>query len=58
MDEIAGQYPEVMRTCIPNASQVERMGVFKKPIGDFAGSCDAAQAYEELWAEVKKALWR
>jgi len=58
MAEIAAQHPEVLKSYIPNASQVERMGVFKKPLGDFAGTCDAAHAYEELWAEVKTALWR
>ena len=58
MAEIAVQHPEVLKTHIPNASQVERMGIYKKPICDFAGSCDAAQAYEELWAEIKKILWR
>jgi chromosome partitioning protein len=58
MGEIAGLHPEVLKSYIPNASQVERMGIYKKPICDFAGSCVAAQAYGELWAEVKKALWR
>ncbi len=58
MGEIAGQHPEVLKTYIPNASQVERMGVYKKPIGDFAGASDAAKAYDELWTELKKTLWR
>lgn len=57
MGEIAGQYPEVMKSCIPNASQVERMGVFKKPINDFAPACAAAQAYEELWSEIQTIVW-
>jgi hypothetical protein len=31
-------HPEVLKSYIPHASQVERMGVFKKPIDDFAGA--------------------
>ena len=57
MAEIAMQHPEVLKSCIPNASQVERMGVFKKPINDFAPACAAAQAYEELWFEIQTIVW-
>jgi len=57
MNEIAEQHPEVLKSYIPNASQVEHMGVFKKPINDFAPACAPAQAYEELWFEIQTIVW-
>jgi chromosome partitioning protein len=56
MRSIADLHPEVLRTCIPSATQVERMGVFRKPIGAFSPGCAAAQAYEELWTELQTAM--
>ena len=58
MSEIEALHPEVLRTRIPSASAVERMGIYKKPVGDFAGASAAARAYGDLWAEVRQALWR
>jgi len=57
MAEIAGRHPEVLRACIPCATQVERMGVFKRPVNDFAPACAAARAYEELWSEIQMIVW-
>ncbi len=41
-----------LRTIIPSASIVERMGVERAPLGAFAPSSPAAQAYEALWKEI------
>ncbi len=58
MRMIAGQHPGVLRACIPVATQVERMGVFKKPIGDCAPAGPAAQAYADVWSEIRCVMWR
>jgi chromosome partitioning protein len=39
---------------VPATVQVERMGTVRAPIGSFAPSAEAAQAYRELWALVEK----
>ena len=46
----------LLRTSIPYTSEVERMGVFRAPLGSFAGRSWAAQCYENLWDDVKQQL--
>lgn len=41
-----------MQAVIPYASDVERMGFERRPVGDFAARSVAGQAYETLWDEV------
>ena len=41
-----------LMTVIPSATEVERMGVHRAPIGEFAARSRAALAFEELWREV------
>ena len=45
-------------TVIPNASQVERMGVERNPVSVFAGRTAAAKAYLNLWGEIEQRLER
>jgi chromosome partitioning protein len=58
--EIVDYPPDYMTgllgTAIPYTSEVERMGVFRAPLGSFAGRSWAAQCYESLWADVKRQL--
>jgi chromosome partitioning protein len=53
MERLAGERPEVLRTAIPSAADVERMGVHRTVIAQFAPRSRAAAAYEELWREVR-----
>jgi chromosome partitioning protein len=46
----------LLGTAIPYTSEVERMGVFRAPLGSFAGRSWSAQCYEQLWADVKRQL--
>ena len=41
---------------IPYLSDVEKMGIHKAPIEEFARSSYAAQCYRELWEEIKEGL--
>jgi chromosome partitioning protein len=56
MEEMSAAHPEVLRSAIPSAADVERMGVHRTVIADFAPSSRAAKAYERLWAEVRERL--
>lgn len=47
------QYPHMLVSEIPYASDVERMGVYRAPLGSYAGSSRSAQAYAALWLEIR-----
>ncbi len=51
--ELPKLHPELLTTHIPYASDVERMGMYRKPLADYSPKGAAAIAYEELWGEVK-----
>lgn len=41
---------------IPYLSDVEKMGIHKAPVMEFANSSYAAKSYRELWTEIKEGL--
>ncbi|MBL0316698.1 MAG: hypothetical protein IPP69_13280 [Flavobacteriales bacterium] len=41
---------------IPYLSDVEKMGVHKAPLEEFARSSYAAKCYHELWEEIKEGV--
>ena len=49
--------PSVLGSHIPYASAVERMGVNRAPVGDFAANSRAASCYRAMWDEVKSHLF-
>lgn len=57
VDRLRSSEPALLRTAIPNASAVERMGVERAPVAAFAPRSAAAKAFAELWAEVFARLW-
>lgn len=57
LDQLEHCEPRFLRTAIPNASAVERMGVQRAPVGEFAPRTAAAKAFTALWAEVAEQLW-
>jgi chromosome partitioning protein len=56
MEQLPEQYPGILHTRIPYASDVERMGVHRMPLPAYAPSNVATKAYRALWKEVKRAL--
>lgn len=52
MAESREAHPDLLTTVVPSASDVERMGVHRMPVGAFAASSRSAAAYASLWAEV------
>ncbi|HEX3318615.1 MAG TPA: ParA family protein, partial [Solirubrobacteraceae bacterium] len=55
-EQLPREYPEVLRTVIPNAADVERMGVHRTVLEEFAPRGRAARAYRELWVEIGERL--
>jgi cellulose biosynthesis protein BcsQ len=43
----------VLETLIPYATEVERMGIQRRPVTDFAPRSPAGRAYQALWEEVR-----
>lgn len=52
VDGLGRTYPQIAAAAIPNASDVERMGVRRAPLTEFAPASAAARAYAALWAET------
>ncbi len=57
MASLRSEWPHLLTTPIPNASIIERMGPERAPVGAYAPSSPAAQAFAGLWAEVATRLW-
>lgn len=47
----------VLDSYIPYASEVERMGINRAPLGDFAAHSRAAICYKSMWEEIKSHLY-
>jgi chromosome partitioning protein len=56
MQSIAAERPEMLRTVVPLAADVERMGQVRAPLEEFAPRGGAAVAFRELWKEIRERL--
>lgn len=52
VDGLTSSYPQITVAAIPAASDVERMGVERRPVVVYAPSSPAARAYRDLWNET------
>jgi cellulose biosynthesis protein BcsQ len=52
MESLVKSYPEILSTAIPYASDIERMGLERQPLGGFMNKSRSMDAYHELWQEV------
>jgi cellulose biosynthesis protein BcsQ len=57
VEEYLERVPGFLRTVIPNASVIERMGVEHAPLSQLAPRSAANQAFADLWGEVSARLW-
>ena len=55
MKRFAGR-KRVLRQPIPFLADVEKMGIYRKPVLEIAPSSPAARSYRLLWREVQKAI--
>jgi chromosome partitioning protein len=54
MERLRAEHASVLETAIPAAADVERMGVHRTAIAEFAPRSRSAKAYEDLWVEVRR----
>ena len=52
IDKYIKNHPEILTTAIPYASDIERMGLERQPLGGFTNKGKSINAYHELWQEV------
>jgi chromosome partitioning protein len=52
MKQVQADYPDMLLTAIPYASEIERMGLERQPLAAYSGKSRAAEAYRALWLEV------
>jgi cellulose biosynthesis protein BcsQ len=53
INQLRENYPNFCNSVIPFNSDVEKMGVFQKPLFAFNANTKAKKAYTDLWAEIK-----
>ncbi|MEN8131349.1 MAG: AAA family ATPase [Pseudomonadota bacterium] len=58
VEQLPKERPELLSSPIPNASDVERMGLRREAVAAFAHTSIATQAYEALWEEIKGRMFR
>jgi cellulose biosynthesis protein BcsQ len=57
VQSLSDEWPELLRTSVPSAAVIERMGFERAPVGVFAPRTAAAAAYRELWQELAGLMW-
>jgi len=53
VDTIAKKLEHFLNTQIPYRSDVEKMGIYRKPVLEFSPNSQASESYIKLWEEVK-----
>jgi chromosome partitioning protein len=56
MEQIASECPEMLHTVVPLAADVERMGTERAALEEFAPRGRAAEAFRNLWTEIRERL--
>ena len=46
----------MLMSSVPYASDIEKMGVNRAAVGDYARASPSARAYKDLWEEIKTRL--
>ena len=48
-----GSHPIFMKNHIPYSAEIEKMGLYRKPVGDCGGGhSTSTAAYNNLWSEI------
>ena len=52
IETLVEKHPDILHTAIPYASDIERMGWERMPLGAYMTKGRSTQAYQELWQEI------
>lgn len=56
MEAFRSERPEMLHTVVPLAADVERMGLARAPLEEFAPRGRAAEAFRSLWNDIRERL--
>ena len=56
MEKMSKEYKGILKNYIPYLSDIEKMGIYRKPVMQYRGNSRAAAAYRELWKELHKRI--
>ena len=56
MQTLAEKHPDILQSVIPYASDIERMGWERMPLGAYTRKGRSVEAYQALWQEILKAI--
>jgi cellulose biosynthesis protein BcsQ len=54
METLVEKHNDILPTAIPNASDIERMGLERMPLGAYVHKGRSQQAYQSLWEDIIK----
>jgi len=54
MKELTSKMPNLCSSVIPFMADIEKMGIYRKPLADFVPNSKAASSFKALWKEIKK----
>jgi len=54
IDELTHSLPEVFKSMIPYLSEIEKIGLYQKPISVYSSKSKASKAFLSLWLEIKE----
>ena len=52
--ELTGKIPNLCTSVIPFLAEVEKMGIYRKPLAEFSPNSKASASFKALWKEIKK----
>lgn len=52
MENLASEHPDILSAVIPYASDIERMGWERMPLGSYVKKSRSTEAYQALWQEI------
>jgi cellulose biosynthesis protein BcsQ len=58
METAFKQFNGAFKSLIPHLSQIERMGIERKPVAVFSPGSPASKAYENLWSKIQETIHR
>ena len=56
IETLGVSHPDVLQTSIPYASDIERMGWERMPLGAYTKKCSSLNAYYALWQEIAECV--
>jgi len=54
MKELTEGIPNLCTSVIPFLADVEKMGIYRKPVAEFSPNSKASASFKALWKEIKK----